>query len=105
MNELRESINLVIDKIGMVTDLCYAQKKAEASAAMMGFTELLTALYTQLSAGKQRNESFSFNEKEFLLVLSDAVAAMEAGDMVLLADKLEYDLRELLEAAAESADV
>lgn len=96
MQELKEEIQALSMKISAVTDFFYQQKEAEAYQGMELILLSVESVTGQLFQYKQKHPEAPFDQSQLILVLTEAMRAMEARDNVLLADTLEYELKELL---------
>ena len=82
----------VIDKIDLVTDKFYLQKQAE------GYT-LLDEVLKDLGTVMDAMILAGFDVTKILNVLGMAMDALEKRDSILLADILQYEVKEQLQAA------
>ena len=77
-----------------ITELLYQQKASEALEAM---NSMLNAI-TELSVNLSKIDLISEDDKtKLVIVLGEALSAMEKKDYVLFADILQYDMIDLLE--------
>lgn len=77
-----------------ITELLYQQKVSEVLEAM---NSMLNAI-TELSVNLSKTDLISEEDKaKLVIVLGEALSAMEKKDYVLFADILQYDMIDLLE--------
>lgn len=98
----KDIINKTVTAVKTTTELFYQQKNAEGYASMEQCIASIMEMVNVLHAYKETNPEFPFDEERIVASLTEAMQAMEAQDLVLLADILEYDFVEYLTELAES---
>jgi hypothetical protein len=94
---MKEEISKIIMKIHEISDMMYQQKQSEAFQLFSMLLNELTVATEQLFKLKSEGILQSFDENEYLRILTEAMNALETRDDVLLADILNYDLTEQFE--------
>ena len=94
MSDIITMIDRTKDSTGVITELLYQQKTSEALESINAMLNNITELSVALSAIEAIAED---DKKRLVMVLGDALAAMEKKDYVLLADILQYDMIDLLD--------
>lgn len=77
------------NNIEVTADLLYRQKIEEAKQSMTTTIDLITQVIGQITDEDKINK--------LVVILNEALNAMEEDDNVLLADIIQYDLMELIE--------
>ena len=96
LDNLKKMLANVLDEIGVITDLLYKQ---EIKVAYEKFNTVLVELadvIDSIFAYRIENEKSNIEIDSLVTKLSEALQAMEAGDTVLLADILRYEIVEQL---------
>ncbi len=94
MSDLSMMIDNTKNIITGITELLYQQKPSEALVVM---DSMLNAI-TELSVNLSRTDGIPEEDKgKLVVVLGEALSAMEKKDYVLLADILQYDMTDLLD--------
>lgn len=97
MSQQKESVQKSVKEVEEVIDLFYQQKLQEAlnkfESVLGNMMIAIDALFTY----KAENKEFQFDEIKLTNTLKDAMRALEEGDMVLLADILQYDYLEYMQ--------
>lgn len=97
MSQQKEIIKKSVSDVEEVIELFYQQKTQEALNKFESVIGgMMTAIDT-LFAYKAENEEFNLDEIKLTNTLKDAMGALEDGDMVLLADILQYDYLEYMQ--------
>ena len=94
MSDIITMIDRTKDSTGVITELLYQQKTSEALESINSMLNDITELSVTLSSMEVISED---DKKRLVMVLGDALAAMEKKDYVLLADILQYDMIDLLD--------
>ena len=94
MADIITMIDRTKDSTGVITELLYQQKTSEALESINSMLNDITELSVALSSMEVIAED---DKKRLVMVLGDALAAMEKKDYVLLADILQYDMIDLLD--------
>lgn len=97
MSQQKELVQKSVNEVEEVIDLFYQQKLQEA---LNKFETVLSGIMTSIDilfAYKAENEEFVLDEGKLTNILKDAMGALEDGDMVLLADILQYDYLEYMQ--------
>ncbi len=97
MNQQKELIKKSVKDVEEVIELFYQQKLEEAlnkfEFVLGGMMTAIDTLFTY----KTENDGFYLDETKLINTLKDAMRALEDGDMVLLADILQYDYLEYMQ--------
>lgn len=97
MSESKDIVVKSIEEVKGIVDLFYQQKEKEAlDRFTVGLGNMMTAIDT-LFAYRTEHEDFTLDEAQLTNILKDAMNALQDGDMVLLADILQYDYLEYME--------
>lgn len=100
MSEQKEVVVKSVEEVKEIVDLFYQQKEKEAlDKFTVGLGTIMTAIDT-LFAYRDANEGFELDEEKLTNILKEAMSALQDGDMVLLADILQYDYLEYMEELA-----
>lgn len=97
MGKQKEAVEDSIKKVEEVIELFYQQKLQEA---LNKFETVLEEMMTSIDAlftYKAEHEEFKLDEAKITNILKEAMGALENGDMVLLADMLQYDYLEYMQ--------
>jgi hypothetical protein len=93
-------IETAVHQIDTVTKLFYGQKEAEGyqqlESVLISITNAIDVIYKLKEEDESTNK---IQQDEFVGTLSEALNAMENRDSILLADILQYDIKEKLEKA------
>ncbi len=100
MSQAKEIVEATIQEIQETTELFYQQKTQEAYEKLQGTLNVIMQAVNVLHEYEQEQEEFPLEEERLLSALTDALNAMQEGDVVLLADILEYDFVEYLQELA-----
>lgn len=97
MSQQKDIVGKSVKEIEEVVVFFYQQKLQEALTKFENVIGgMMTAIDT-LFTYKSEHEEFEFNEIKVTNTLKDAMKALEDGDMVLLADILQYDYLEYMQ--------
>lgn len=94
---MKNRITVILEEIERISNLIYQQKQADAIQFFAILLNELTIITEQLFSMKNQGILNNFNEQNYLKNLTEAMNALESGDVVLLADILKYDLTEQFE--------
>lgn len=94
---MNERIQKLIQSIEEVTELFYKQKEQEGYQNLNQIIPLISEVMEYLIT-RDEGDTISEQNKEIIDCLDQAMHAMEARDTILLADILQYELKEKLEA-------
>lgn len=96
MKALQEKADLIGEELNIIIDLLYKQNKAEAynifNKTLVSIIEFIDSIYEY----KKTDDNYNFDVNELANVLAEGLKAMEAEDLTLLADVLNYEVKELL---------
>ena len=104
MSRQKEIIESTIEDIKDTVDLFYQQKDAEA---LKKFEVVIGGMMNSMDAlveYRNDNESFEFDEQRISNTLTEAMNALQDGDLVLLADILQYDFLEYMQELTENME-
>lgn len=104
MGRQKEIIDSTIDDIKDTVDLFYQQKDAEA---LKKFETVIGGMMNSMDAlveYRNENEEFEFDEMRISSTLTEAMNALQDGDLVLLADILQYDFLEYMQELTENME-
>ena len=100
MSERRDIVVKSMDEIKDIVELFYQQKEKEAlDNFTVGLGNMMTAI-DSIFAYRDANAGFELDEERLTNILKEAMTALQDGDMVLLADILQYDYLEYMEELA-----
>ncbi len=97
MDNLKQSINDVIEQIDEATDLFYKQNNKLALEKFQNVISQIVIMVDSLFKYKEKDPVFNFDEKKMTDILTEAMNALQDIDLVLLADVMQYDFKEYLE--------
>lgn len=104
MSESKELVVKSVEEVKEIVDLFYQQKEKDAlNKFAIGLENMMTAI-DALFAYRASHEEFSLDEEKLTNILKDAMNALQDGDMVLLADILQYDYLEYMEELVEGME-
>ena len=104
MSRQKEIIESTIEDIKDTVDLFYQQKDAEA---LKKFEIVIGGMMNSMDAlveYRNENESFEFDEQRISNTLTEAMNALQDGDLVLLADILQYDFLEYMQELKDNME-
>lgn len=104
MSRQKEIIESTIEDIKDTVDLFYQQKDAEA---LKKFEIVIGGMMNSMDAlveYRNDNESFEFDEQRISNTLTEAMNALQDGDLVLLADILQYDFLEYMQELKDNME-
>lgn len=94
---MKKNVMDVIIKIEEITDLLYKQEKRLAYSKLNNAIADLSSLIDQLFQLSSQNELINFDIHSMVSKLGEALQAMQDEDNVLLADILQYEIKEQLQ--------
>ncbi len=104
MDRHKEIVKKSVKEIEEVVELFYQQKLQEAlnkfETAIGGMMTAIDMLFTF----RAEHEDFVFDEVKITNTLKEAMEALQNGDMVLLADILQYDYLEYMQDVVENME-
>ena len=104
MSRQKEIVESTIEDIKDTVDLFYQQKDSEA---LKKFEIVIGGMMNSMDAlveYRNDNESFEFDEQRISNTLTEAMNALQDGDLVLLADILQYDFLEYMQELADNME-
>ena len=104
MSRQKETVDNTIEDIKDTVDLFYQQKDAEA---LNKFEVVIGEMMDSMDAlveYRNDNEEFEFDEEKISSTLKDAMNSLQDGDLVLLADILQYDFLEYMQELADKME-
>jgi len=104
MSQNKNLVEKSIKDVEEVIELFYQQKLQEA---LNKFETVLGSMMTaidNLFTYKAEHEGFKLDEAKLTNTLKDAMGALEQGDMVLLADILQYDYLEYMQELSDNME-
>ena len=97
MSGSKDVVMKSIEEVKGIVDLFYQQKEKEAlDQFTIGLSNMMTAI-DALFTYRTEHDAFVLDEAQLTNILKDAMNALHDGDMVLLADILQYDYLEYME--------
>ncbi|MDD3172605.1 MAG: hypothetical protein PHF63_02855 [Herbinix sp.] len=96
MDSFKLAMEDAINQLDTVTDYLYKQKIKMAYTKLNGVVVVLAGLIDQLYEMNRNSQLKDFDINEIAGKLTEALNAMEAGDNVLLADILKYEIADQL---------
>jgi hypothetical protein len=94
MDNLRKKIEIALSDIDLVTDYLYKQEVSLGYQKLNSFISIITEVINLVFAYKSQQNDFKFDENKLIGNLTEAMNAMENKDTILLADILEYEIKE-----------
>ncbi len=98
MQTLKQEINIVQDMIKQTAELFYRQNEKDGYEAMTKLLDQMDLMMNHLVIAIQTKKADNADPGKLLQILGEAMQAMNKKDSVLLADILQYDLTEQLDA-------
>ena len=97
MSGSKDVVMKSIEEVKGIVDLFYQQKEKEAlDQFTIGLSNMMTSI-DALFTYRTEHDYFVLDEAQLTNILKDAMNALQDGDMVLLADILQYDYLEYME--------
>lgn len=104
MSRQKDVVEKSVKETEEVIELFYQQKLQEALAKFeIVIGGMMTAIDT-LFTYRAENKDFEFDEIKITNTLKEAMEALQDGDMVLLADILQYDYLEYMQKLLENME-
>lgn len=92
MNHEKEKFIRALKAIDITTELFYQQKVKEGYGRIEDIIICVTELINYMSS--QNGKEYEINGQELTSILYDAMQSIEVNDTILLADILQYELKE-----------
>ncbi len=102
MEDLKLKLSDIIVQIEGVTVCLYQQEVKKGYAKFNPVIASIAQAIDQLYQYKKENPEIDIEENRLLEKMTEALRAMEAGDTVLLADILQYELADYLKEIISS---
>ena len=102
MQNIKEKLKNTLTEVEEVVELFYQQKNKEAYLKMNDVISSLVDTINTLYIYKTEDDTFEFNENMLKNALTETLSALEAGDTILLADILRYEIIEQFEKMLSS---
>jgi len=99
MSSLKDAIKEAIQSIDRVTDLLYKWNTSLAYEYLDETFRLLSSTIDQIFQYQVNGHDIGIEVNNIMNILNLAMKAIEEKDTILLADILNYDLKELLKTA------
>ncbi|MCX4327595.1 MAG: hypothetical protein OSJ45_09915 [Lachnospiraceae bacterium] len=96
MSQQKDIVEKSVKEVEEVVGLFYQQKLQEALAKFEVVIGGMMTAIDELFTFRAEHEEFSLDEVKITRTLKDAMGALQDGDMVLLADILQYDYLEYM---------
>lgn len=96
MSQQKNLVQKSVNEVSEVVELFYQQKLQKA---LDKFTPVIGGMMTAIDTlftYKADNQGFMLDEAKLINILKEATTALEDGDLVLLADILQYDYLEYI---------
>ena len=94
MNEEKEKFVRALKAIDTTTELFYQQKVKEGYGCFEEIIVCVTELIYYMTNQNGKEYNVDINEHELKNILLNAMQSMEVNDTILLADILQYELKE-----------
>ena len=104
MSSQKKMIADTVEEIKKAIDLFYQQKNREALNVFEKVIGKMMNAVDALFIYKTEHEGFMLDEAKIADILKEAMAALEAGDTVLMADIFQYDFIEYVEELLEDME-
>ncbi len=104
MGKQKDIVSKSVKEIEEVVELFYQQKLQEALIKFEGVIGSIMTSIDTLFIYKSEHEEFELDEVKITNILKDAMKALEDGDMVLLADILQYDYLEYMQEILDNME-
>lgn len=95
--KIKEDIEQLLNKFAVVSDLFYKQKNSEAYNVLFSVLNDIEQVINVLKNLNCENKNLYFDESKINSTLYNAKTALENNDNILLADIINYELREHFE--------
>lgn len=100
MIEFDEQLQLIIEQIKETSILLEQGKDVEAYSSMSNLVQLLNPILPTII--QSENNEINIDKNKLTKALTQVLGAMEKKDNLLLADMLQYELKDLLIRARNS---
>lgn len=96
MGDLKNILKESIQSVRQTTELFYQQRTDEGYKQLDSTIVVLSKVIDGIFKYKAEGHDILIDENQLVLVLTEAMKAMEAKDTILLSDILQYELEDLL---------
>lgn len=104
MTDYKKTVVNTIDDIKEIVDFFYQQKDGEALKKFEVVIGGMMSSMDALASYRNENSDFTFDESKIMGTLTEAMNALQDGDLVLLADILQYDFLEYIQELTEKME-
>lgn len=104
MSQEKELVKETLQQIGQNMELFYQQKSSEALVEFQQVLGKMVTMVDTLFAYRDAHTDFSLDEERLKNSLTDAMNAMDDGDLILLADVIQYDFVEYVQELADNME-
>ena len=104
MSQEKQMVTETLQQLGENMELFYQQKQAEALNMFQGMLGELLTMVDTLFAYRDSHDAFTLDEEKMKNSLTEAMNALEEGDLVLLADVIQYDFIEYVQELTEQME-
>lgn len=104
MSQEKELVKNGLDDVKESIDLFYQQQTGKALQQFGAVLDKVMAMVDALFQYKENHNEFPMDEEKVRSTLTEALAALEDNDMILLADIIQYDFVEYIEDLVQSMD-
>lgn len=94
MSQERELVGKTLEQIEQNMELFYQQKTSEALGEFQQVLTELIKMVDTLFEYRDNHDGFSLDEEKVKNALTEAMNALEEGDLILLADVIQYEFVE-----------
>ncbi len=98
---MKDELVILNQKIDAVTELFYQQKEAQAYQGMAFLVDSMDKALQNILLYKSEHPEAEIDQVKIVSSLMEAMKAMEEKDTVLLADILNYELKETFTSIVE----
>lgn len=96
--KVKIEIEQLLDEMTEVSDLFYKQQNAEANDKLILVLNHIEIIVNDLRNMNDNNDTLLYDEPKINSILYTAMTAIENKDYILLADLINYELKEQFEA-------
>lgn len=100
--KMKENIEQLLKDFMEVSDLFYKQKNSEAHNKLLLLLNDIENAMNDLVNLKQEDKNILFDEAKINEILLQAMNALENSDYILLADLINYELKEQFEKVMDN---
>lgn len=94
MGQEKELVGKTLEQIEQNMELFYQQKTSEALGEFQQVLTELIKMVDILFEYRDNHDGFSLDEEKVKNALTEAMNALEEGDLILLADVIQYEIVE-----------